>query len=194
MGVPERVETVFGDGLAEISVNLSIDYLDAAMDKMPKTGLSLFCLWPEKPNFCSENNHFISILLMILLKSDKTRSHRHIHLEPMVMAVVTPEIISKKIHDERPSRSEKKRRMERLQELGQRIVELPAGKLARLELPEELLDAVKEARKLTSMGATRRQIQYIGRIIEDFDTARIANDLRDIDLNLPKRAPKGLDS
>ena len=84
--------------------------------------------------------------------------------------------------------------MERLQELGQRIVELTPGKLARLDLPEELLDAVKEARKLTSMGATRRQIQYIGRIIEDFDTAKIAGDLRDIDLNLPKRASKGLDS
>ena len=110
------------------------------------------------------------------------------------MAVVTPEIITKKIHDERPSRSEKKRRMERLQELGERIVKLPAGKLARLTLPEELLDAVMEARKLTSMGATRRQIQYIGRIIEDFDTAKIAADLRDIDLNLPKPVPKGLDS
>ena len=110
------------------------------------------------------------------------------------MAVVTPEIISKKIQDERPSRSEKKRRMHRLQELGKSIVELSAGKLARMDLPGELLDAIKEARKLTSMGATRRQIQYIGRIIEDFDTAKIAGDLRDIDLNLPKRAPKGLDS
>ncbi len=80
-----------------------------------------------------------------------------------------------------PTRAELKRRMDRLQDLGKRLTELPAGKLARIDLPEKLRDAVTEAQRLTSMGAIRRQLQYIGRIMEEFDASVIARGLRDID-------------
>jgi ribosome-associated protein len=84
--------------------------------------------------------------------------------------------------DDQPTRAEMKRRMDRLQELGERLTKLTDGKLSRIELPDQLLEAVVEARKLTSMAAKRRQLQFIGRIMEQFDTARIARDLRDIDV------------
>lgn len=83
---------------------------------------------------------------------------------------------------DQPSRAEMKRRMDRLQDLGKRLTELSSGKLARIDLPEKLRRAVDEARRITAMGAIRRQIQYIGRIMEEFDTAIIARDLREIDL------------
>ena len=80
-----------------------------------------------------------------------------------------------------PSKSELKRRQNRLQDLGRLLVELTPGKMARIELPEKLRAHVVEAQRLTAMGALRRQIQYIGRIMEEFDTPAIARALRDID-------------
>jgi ribosome-associated protein len=79
-----------------------------------------------------------------------------------------------------PTRSELKRRMYRLQYLGVRLVDLTPGQFARLDLPEALRDAVLECKKLTSMGARRRQLQFIGRIMEQFDTSAIARSLRDV--------------
>lgn len=86
------------------------------------------------------------------------------------------------VDDIEPTRAELKRRMDRLQDLGKRLTELPSGKLVRLQLPEKLKDAVIQAQKLTSMGAKRRQLQYIGRIMEEFDAAAISRDLRDVDI------------
>ena len=83
--------------------------------------------------------------------------------------------------EDQPSKSELKRRQNRLQDLGRLLVELTPGKMARIELPEKLRAHVVEAQRLTAMGALRRQIQYIGRIMEEFDTPAIARALRDID-------------
>jgi len=92
--------------------------------------------------------------------------------------------------DDQPTRAEMKRRMDRLQDLGVRLTQLTDGKLSRIELPEPLLEAVLEARRLPSMAAKRRQLQFIGRIMEQFDTARIARDLRDIDVRTTRETPQ----
>ncbi len=89
--------------------------------------------------------------------------------------------VMKQQDDVQPSRAELKRRMDRLQDLGHQLVKLPQGKLARIELPDELRRAVVEAQRLTSMEAIRRQVQYIGRIMEEFDAPSIARALRDVD-------------
>ncbi len=46
-------------------------------------------------------------------------------------------------------------------------------RLATLELPEPLAEAVREAKRLKSFGAQRRQAQYIGRLMRDIDPAPI---------------------
>ena len=97
------------------------------------------------------------------------------------MSRLTPQDQTGNAAADEPSRAELKRRMDRLQDLGKKLIELPAGKLARMDLPEKLHAAVTEARRLTAMGAIRRQLQYIGRIMEEFDTPAIARSLRDID-------------
>ena len=51
------------------------------------------------------------------------------------------------------------------------LVKLSAEQLARIDLPEELREAVLEARRFTKHEAIRRQMQYIGRIMRDVDVA-----------------------
>lgn len=104
----------------------------------------------------------------------------------------TPELLSQRspaAADEaalkRVSKGAKKRSMEQLQQLGNQLVELTAGKFQKIAIPEKLREAVTEARRLTSMGARRRQIQYIGRIMDEFDAASIARSIRILDHQMP---------
>ena len=72
-----------------------------------------------------------------------------------------------------PSKSQKKRDVEALQELGTLLVELPDAQFKRIELPEELRAAVAACRKITQNGALRRQKQYIGKLMRSVDPAPI---------------------
>src|SRR5687767_8194920 len=69
-----------------------------------------------------------------------------------------------------PSKSQKKREMHALQDLGVALVELNDEQLAAVELPENLRDAVMEARRLEGKHeARRRQMQYIGKLMRHVD-------------------------
>ena len=70
---------------------------------------------------------------------------------------------------ERPSRSARKRAAEHLQKLGVRLVGLRAAQLRPLALPEELLEALREAQRLRGQSALARQHQYIGRLMRGLD-------------------------
>jgi ribosome-associated protein len=74
---------------------------------------------------------------------------------------------------ERPSRSARKRNAEALQKLGERLTELRESELLALELPEELLQAVQDARRLGHTPAQARARQYIGRLMRQIDTTPI---------------------
>jgi len=67
------------------------------------------------------------------------------------------------------SRSQKKREVEALQKLGAGLVDLPPVQLDALALPPPLLAAVREAQRITSHEARRRQIQYIGKVMRSVD-------------------------
>ncbi|KAG0162309.1 hypothetical protein DFQ28_006196 [Apophysomyces sp. BC1034] len=80
----------------------------------------------------------------------------------------------------RPSKSQLKREMTALQALGTEIVELPKDALKRLLLPEDLADAVHEARRITDHEGKRRQLQYVGRVMRalpDTDVAALRDAL-----------------
>jgi len=64
--------------------------------------------------------------------------------------------------------------MQGLQELGERLIDLPAERLKRVPLPEFLRDAVLDARRFTAHEAIRRQRQYVGKLMRDVDPAPIA--------------------
>jgi ribosome-associated protein len=69
----------------------------------------------------------------------------------------------------KPSRSSRKRAAEALQKLGVRLIELKEHELAALTLPEPLVAAIREARRLKDRGALARQRQYIGKLMRDVD-------------------------
>ncbi|VCU68544.1 hypothetical protein PIGHUM_00601 [Pigmentiphaga humi] len=66
-----------------------------------------------------------------------------------------------------PSKSQLKRQMTALQELGERLVTLPKDKLKQLPLAERLYEAVREAQRITSHEGKRRQLQYVGKLMRD---------------------------
>ena len=71
--------------------------------------------------------------------------------------------------DEPPSKSQRKRDMDALQTIGAELVALNDQQLASIELPENLRDAVTEARRLHPHEARRRQLQYIGKLMRHID-------------------------
>lgn len=75
--------------------------------------------------------------------------------------------------DVQVSKSQRKRESHSLQALGEALVELSPERLASLDLPQNLLDAVMEARRITKFGALRRQLQYVGRLMREVDAAPI---------------------
>ncbi len=75
------------------------------------------------------------------------------------------------------SKTRRKRQMQALQDIGATLTRLPAVQLARLDLPEELREAVDECRRMTKHEAVRRQLQYIGRVMRDLDAGPIAAQL-----------------
>lgn len=80
--------------------------------------------------------------------------------------------------DQEPlSKTRRKAAMQELQALGEELIALNNAKLAQLELPDSLYDAVKDAQRITSNGALARQKQYIGRLMREIDTAPIADQL-----------------
>ncbi|MDR3393281.1 MAG: ribosome biogenesis factor YjgA [Sulfuriferula sp.] len=83
------------------------------------------------------------------------------------------------IEDEIPviSKSEIKRQMTALQKLGEELIALPKSKLDKLDLPENLRDAIDAAKRITAHGGLSRQKQYIGRLMRIIDAQPIAEQL-----------------
>jgi ribosome-associated protein len=72
-----------------------------------------------------------------------------------------------------PSKTKIKKQMHDLRDLGEELTELGKDQLNQLDIPESLRDALREMHKMKSHGAIRRQIQYIGKLMRDVDTAPI---------------------
>ncbi|MBE7527017.1 ribosome biogenesis factor YjgA [Nitrosomonas sp.] len=68
-----------------------------------------------------------------------------------------------------PSKTRIKQEMHALQDLGERLIGLEPARIAELDLPEKLVDALREIRKITSHGARRRQLQLIGKLMRTID-------------------------
>jgi ribosome-associated protein len=81
----------------------------------------------------------------------------------------------------RRSKTKAKEEVEALQELGKRLVGVGSDRLKKLDIPETLRDAVLEAKKISSHGALRRQMQYIGKLMRDVDTDPIQEMLDELD-------------
>lgn len=73
------------------------------------------------------------------------------------------------------SKSEMKRDMTALQDLGESLVKLTEGELATIPLQDDKLEeAILTARRIKHHEGLRRQMQYIGKLMRRIDTSDIA--------------------
>ncbi|MDX8385134.1 MAG: ribosome biogenesis factor YjgA [Gallionella sp.] len=72
-----------------------------------------------------------------------------------------------------PSKTQIKKQMHELRDLGKELTELSKDQLAQLDIPDNLRDAIREMKSIKKFGAQRRQIQYIGKLMRGVDSAPI---------------------
>ncbi len=81
------------------------------------------------------------------------------------------------VQDEWVSKSQRKRDCDAQQKISDRLLKLPADQLALIDLPNELEDALKEAHRIRSNSALKRQRQYLGKIMRGIDSTKIESQL-----------------
>ena len=72
-----------------------------------------------------------------------------------------------------PSKTQLKAEADEKQALGEALLTLRADLMARLDLPDKLLDAIAEAKKITNFEGKRRQMQFIGKLMRPLDAEPI---------------------
>ncbi len=80
----------------------------------------------------------------------------------------------------RKSRTQQKNEDRALQMLGKELVDLSSQRLQNIDIPDEILKAVRFAQKITRHGARRRQIQRIRALLREVDMESIQNVLKTI--------------
>ncbi len=75
------------------------------------------------------------------------------------------------------SKTQRKAEADAQQMLGKKLIDLTKEQIEKLNLDENLHDAVLEAKRLTSNGAIRRQVQYIGKLMRNAEIATIEEQL-----------------
>ena len=78
------------------------------------------------------------------------------------------------------SKTQKKNEFKVLQDMGEQLVSLSPDQLKPIDMPEELLSAVRDAQKPMKHEAKRRQLQYIGKLMREIDPEPIRNALENI--------------
>ena len=72
-----------------------------------------------------------------------------------------------------PSKTQLKAEAGEKQALGEALLTLRADLMARLDLPDKLLDALAQAKRITSFEGRRRQMQFIGKLMRPLDAEPI---------------------
>lgn len=69
--------------------------------------------------------------------------------------------------DRPPSKSQVKRDMHALLDLGKELIDLSPERLKQLPLAERLYEAIREAQRITSHGGRRRQVHFVGKLMRN---------------------------
>lgn len=67
------------------------------------------------------------------------------------------------------SKTDLKRESTELQKLGEDLLTLRADLMAKINLPDKLVDAVAEAKRITNFEGKRRQMQFIGKLMRQLE-------------------------
>ena len=75
---------------------------------------------------------------------------------------------------DRPSKSQLKREMTALQELGEELVAQPKDRVMRVPMPEDVREVILECQKIKDHEGRRRQMQYVGKKMRLLEADEIA--------------------
>ena len=78
-----------------------------------------------------------------------------------------------------PSKTQLKAEADEKQALGESLLTLRADLMARLDLPDKLLQAIADAKKITNFEGKRRQMQFIGKLMRPLDPEPIRDALNE---------------
>ena len=67
------------------------------------------------------------------------------------------------------SRTDLKRESTELQKLGEELLNLRADLMTKLDLPDKLVEALAEAKRITNFEGKRRQMQFVGKLMRQLD-------------------------
>ncbi len=67
------------------------------------------------------------------------------------------------------SKTDLKKHSDKLQQLGEALLTLRQGLMDKLDLPEKLVEAIAEAKRITNFEGKRRQMQFIGKLMRKLD-------------------------
>ncbi|RZA34822.1 MAG: DUF615 domain-containing protein [Lysobacteraceae bacterium] len=82
---------------------------------------------------------------------------------------------------ERPSKSEAKRQSNELQKLGEQLVDAPRDRVKRVEMPEDVKEAILTCQSITNHEGRRRALQFVGKKMRTLDEEEVAVIQRTID-------------
>lgn len=75
---------------------------------------------------------------------------------------------------DRPSKSQLKREMTALQQLGEELVSQPKDRVKRVPMPEDVRDAILECQRIKDHEGRRRQMQFVGKKMRTLEEEEIA--------------------
>ena len=82
---------------------------------------------------------------------------------------------------DRPSKSELKRQSNDLQKLGEQLVEAPRDRVKRVQMPEDVRDAILTCQDISNHEGRRRALQFVGKKMRTLDEEEVAIIQRTID-------------
>jgi ribosome-associated protein len=82
---------------------------------------------------------------------------------------------------ERPSKSEAKRQSNELQKLGEQLVDAPRDRVKRVEMPEDVKEAILTCQTITNHEGRRRALQFVGKKMRTLDEDEVEVIKRTID-------------
>jgi ribosome-associated protein len=90
---------------------------------------------------------------------------------------------------DRPSKSQRKREMTALQDLGAELIAEPRERVKRVPMPEDVRDAILECQQIRDHEGRRRQLQYVGKKMRSLTEDEVALIRKTIDgWKAPSRA------
>ena len=86
------------------------------------------------------------------------------------------------VHDERPSKTQRKKDSLALQSLAEQLCELSTDTLKRMQTPEGLFAAIRETQRIHAHEGRRRQLQYLGKLMRTLSDDEVEHLRRGFDL------------